>query len=329
MTERSEQIYNLITGFSNQLSQEWEQYTTQAYNSNTKGAAYEKALARLLEDYFGGVYDIHTRTAIIDEELECFHVFDNPQQNEIDVVAVSKNSKPRLVFRVDQMQWVPYNSVPFICEVKSNLTTDGLRSDLEKTQKLRKLTPEERRTRTPLTFNRELAVEHQVLTLVYNDSERVSDSTLTQILSENLDSWDLVLLAQEDAIIVNPKMPIGSRPTTEDDLPDEAGPALQDTFDWILSRERSSNGLLIEEEGLLKFIFVLSVSIPYSVGVNSTATFEAMLRYKGRNDFLDHLENQIDDIVAGETEDISEYISGLGEIVDSRFDEVVEERDEE
>lgn len=293
MPEKDVRINELLDGFEERLRTQWKFYRQQAYNANTKGAAYESAFAELLKDYFGGIYDIRTRAAVIDHDLRCFEVFDNPQQNEIDVVAVSKQAKPRFVFQANQMQWVPYNGVSFACEVKSKLSTSDLRGDLNKLHKLRQLTGEEGRQLIPMGFNSDLSVNHQLLCLIYDDSSAVNVDTAAGILREHIEDWDLVLLVNEDKLIINPSLPIGQTPLDEDDVPEDLEPAEAALMKWDIANQHSSEGLLILEDGFLRFIINLSLSIPFSPAVETATPLLMMLHHRVANKRSEQIENAL------------------------------------
>lgn len=247
--EPNDVISDLLDGLRDRLRSRWEEYRRQSYNPNTKGAAYEKALANFLRDYVGGAYNIQTRTAVIDDELECFDLF-TPAQNEIDVVAVFPQSRPQIVFESEGMTWVPYHGVAFICEVKSTLSTTALRDDLEKTAKLQQI---ERENGFGVTIGGSTNVDHQLKCLVYDNSSSVSDETLIEILEDNLNAWDLLLMVEDDEIIANPNLP----------FTDTLNNAL---YAYGASEEK---GLVYAPNGLLWFLTFICVSIPHPPSITT------------------------------------------------------------
>ncbi|WP_126662015.1 DUF6602 domain-containing protein [Haloterrigena salifodinae] len=241
--ESEEIISDLLTGLRQKLRTQWREYRSQSYNQNTKGEAYEQALANLLTDYVGGAYDIRTRTAVIDDNLDCFELF-TPAQNEIDVVATFPQATPQIVFQSQGMTWVPYHGVAFICEVKSRLTTTALRNDLEKTGKLQQI---EREGSFGVTIGGNMTVNHQLKCLVYDDSSNVNEETMVEILEENLEAWDLVLLVEEDMIIAHPKLPFTE--TLENPL--------------FMYTKSENKGSVLARNGLFWLLTYISVSIPH------------------------------------------------------------------
>lgn len=109
----------LIDGFEKTIRTRWELYRDPLFNPTTKGISYEEAFAELLNDYFGSTFDIFTRSAIIDEELECFEKL-GTGENNFDVIALFDRRLPSLVFSAGEMRWMAYNAVAFLCEVKSS-----------------------------------------------------------------------------------------------------------------------------------------------------------------------------------------------------------------
>lgn len=257
-------ISNLLDGLRQRLRSRWEAYRKQSYNQNTKGAAYEEALAKFLTEYVGGAYDIRTRTAVVDNDLRCFDLF-TPAQNEIDVVAIFPQAKPQIVFESEGMTWVPYYGVAFICEVKSSLTTTALRDDLDKTEKLQQI---ERENGFGVTIGGKSNVNHQLKCLVYDKSSSVSHDTLTEILEENLDAWDLVLLVENDEVIANPNLPFS------------------DTLKHPLYAhgESEDEGLVYAPNGLLWFLAFISVSIPHPPSLTTINPLLQMVHHEALRD---------------------------------------------
>lgn len=242
-------VSDLLDGLRQKLRSQWQEYRRQSYNQNTKGAAYEEALAKLLTDYLGGAYNIRTRTAILDDELKCLDIF-TPAQNEIDVVAVFPQARPQIVFETEGMTWVPYHGVAFICEVKSSLTTTALREDLQKTAKLQEI---EREEGFGVTIGGSANVDHQLKCLVYDKSSSVSEETLLDILESKKEAWDLVLLVEDDEIIANPDLPFAE--TLKHPL--------------YAYGESENEGLVHAPNGLLWFLAFISVSIPHPPAITT------------------------------------------------------------
>lgn len=241
---------SLFNGFKNQLRSKWKDYRDQSFNQNTKGYAYEKALSDLLTDYFGGVFDIHTRAAIIDTNTKCFDYF-TLGENEFDVIATFKQAKPQIVFEQNEMRWLPYNSVAFICETKSKLDSSSLTDDLEKVKKLRKISVSFE-NRFGVTITGKYTAKHQLNFLVY-DRTSIAQKTLLQKTQDNLSAWDAILLVEEDNILVNPKLPYSN----------------------ILPKVES---ISISGNGLVHFIGLISGSVPHPTSVNTINTLFNLMR---------------------------------------------------
>lgn len=109
----------LINRFQTQLEHQWSRYRDIEGDDSARGSSYESALCDLLDEYFGGRFDLHTNCSIMDDRLDCFEAFDESAENEIDVVALFSHATPRLVLREGDIQWVPLAGVSFLCEVKS------------------------------------------------------------------------------------------------------------------------------------------------------------------------------------------------------------------
>jgi hypothetical protein len=253
----------LVEGFNEQLRGKWVDHRRQAFNSNTKGAAYENALADLLKEYFGGIYDIRTRTAVIDEYLECFDVF-SAGTAEFDVVANFSQAVPRVILESGDMKWVPYDGTAFICEVKSEINTSKLEDDLAKLAKLKKIEADNQYNRFPNNSGgtrmytepergqkknpQEIYVNHQLKCLVYDECS-ISESSLREIAETDTEIWDLILIADENILYVSPELPFVDAWIDRISFNGESFELPEDT-------------LLPLTDGFVWFIIALSVSIP-------------------------------------------------------------------
>lgn len=255
----------IITGFNEKLRSQWEQHRRQAFNSNTKGAVFENTLQEFLLDYFEGVYDVRTRTVVIDEYLKCFEVF-NSGNSEFDVVTSFKQSVPRMIFKSNEMTWVPYDGVAFVAEVKSEINTSKLESDLEKFAKLTQIEPDSQYSRFPRGtavtrmyiepepgkkgYKKKVHVNHQLKCLVY-DSASISDSSLRKRLGVDTEIWDLLLIVDENILYVSPELPFS-------DVWKHRGVK---TSNVEVSKEMWPD-IISLDDGLVWFILLLSISIP-------------------------------------------------------------------
>jgi hypothetical protein len=251
----------LLDGMREKLQTQWVQYRKQSFNNNTKGAAYEKALKEFLLEYFEGIYQIETRTAVVDGDMKCFDIFE-AGESELDVVATFKQAVPGVVFQSSDMMWVPYDGVAFICEVKSQLTKPALESDMEKLEKVSELdivvSRFDRNTaRSKLTswesgetIRRDISVDHPLRCLVY-DEESISPNFLMDYATKNTELWDIILIVDEDMILLSPELPFvegwyeridfgGSSFDISDAMPD----------------------VLVLPDGLVWFILLISLSVP-------------------------------------------------------------------
>lgn len=275
----------LINSFGSEIQSNWRQHRKQIFNQNTKGAAYERTLSDFLGDYFGHLYNIYTRTAVIDKRLTCFDVF-NAGESEIDVVSTYTQAVPGIIFESSEMRWVPYDAVAFVCEVKSKITTSSLESDLLKFAKLKNIEPDDQSNRfrgiqstTDLFIesepgNRirsvEATVGHQLKCLVYDEAS-ISEESLRELLREDTEIWDILLIVDKNIIFLSPELPFTdfwnerfTFSTEEEDIPlSEALPEI-----------------LCLQDGLLWFILVLALSIPRTLPFDASM---ALLRMATRD----------------------------------------------
>ncbi|MGV9200464.1 MAG: DUF6602 domain-containing protein [Promethearchaeia archaeon] len=294
--QKWEIIKRLLDGLSNRLRSQWEEYRRQRVSSDAKGDSYENSLADFLKEYLGGTYDFHTKAAIIDEKLECFNLFSS-KQNEFDVVAKFSQCKPQFIFKLEDMEWIPYNGVAFICEVKSSLNSTNLKDDLEKTGKLSEIEREEMRG---VTIEGDMTVDHQLKCLVYDDSISITKETIFETLENNMDSWDLILLVDMDELIVNPKLPFSSK--------------VRNSIHCLKTR---ASDIILLPNGLIWFLTFLSVSIPHPPSLTVVNPILNMVQKESKHSLLlsllddeskkDYLKENLG--ILGDIEDPHKYYS--------------------
>lgn len=276
----------LFEALQQQLRNEWEELRDIRHNS--KGNEYEKKLVKILEQYFGSLYDIRQRAALVDPDGICFDEFDfTSGEEEIDVVGSFRQANPRIVFETgeepDTLPWVPYEGVAFVCEVKSQLDKQALDKDLFKLNKVRKLNQSIENRFGP-KIGAEYTIDMPLRILVY-DVASISDSTLNRALKKQIDEWHIVLIVEEDTIILNRELPISDKaaPSKEkfgppglDGLPDEQLQYIEQTTGFEVDSE-----LITLDNGLIWFIISLSTSIPDPLSVSTANSLLSL--FEGTN----------------------------------------------
>ncbi|MGB9952173.1 DUF6602 domain-containing protein [Haloarcula marismortui] len=239
--EGIERMLDLLGDFSEELQHNWERISKRKHNPSRKGDAFENTLKGFLESYFTSAFDIRIGCSVVDSELRCFNEFDY-RQNEFDVVSSFRTAVPNIVFSEDNMYWVPYDGVAFICEVKSKLTKDKLEGDLSKLDILRKIrgNPSDRFPDNISGTN--MMVPHQLHCLIYDKNE-INQQTQKELLYEYPNSWDLLLIVNEDKLLMNSTLPYAHKLFNNEGQEGE--------FQWCHI-----------DNGLLWLIVTLSVSIP-------------------------------------------------------------------
>ncbi|AQL43933.1 hypothetical protein BV210_15025 [Halorientalis sp. IM1011] len=224
---------------------------------------------------------------MIDDLFYCVDVFDNPQQNEIDVLAMFKNSKPSILFEAGEMSWVPLSGVAFVCEIKSNLTVQNLESDLEKLEKIKQLEDKTSFNHIPMTFSGQgEVVDRTARCLVYDEKKSVDMDRITSILSENTELWDLFLIVESNEFISSPNLPSGTWASEYEETVEAMGLTEEEKNeflkwkDLIQGRENISNDLLIQDDGLFLFLYYLSISIPFVPAVDTTKPLQMLVGYR-------------------------------------------------
>lgn len=296
MVSKEEEIVTLFEGIQEQLNQDWIRFRDQHHNPSNKGASYEEALGDFLHKYYKGVYEIQTETVVIDKNLDVFESFDTSRgEHEIDLVGLFESARPRIVFDIGEMTYVPLTGVAFLCEVKSKIDSGRLEKDLSKLRKVSDLAKKEDRS-FPFSQTGNYTTENQIKCLVY-DENSISEETLVDKLIENRESWDLLLLVQDNVLFVNSTLPIFNDISGPADIFSDELDIEEITFDVPDSSEtdeispdeifeaeaelrhavRRSRNFGTLNHGLSWFLLLLSASIPRPLGVETTDTLRNLL----------------------------------------------------
>lgn len=271
----------LFERIQEQLRHEWEEI--REIYANSKGSTYEQSLADFLDSYFGGIYDINTKVAVIDPNLTCFDVFDFVRgDDEIDLVASFSQAKPRIIFETGEgkgeLRWVPFESVAFICEVKSQLTKQSLTDDFEKLKSISMISEGINNRFGPIITG-DYTLEEPLQCLVY-DKSSIADATLDEILQDNNQHWHMVLIVENDVLLLNRTIPISDifvpssesfGPENMPDLPPEILSELES--EWDINTDPD---IITINNGLFWFLMVLSATIPDPLSVNTANSLNAL-----------------------------------------------------
>ena len=175
---------------------QFERIKQENYNANTKGFDLEETLADFYSSYLSEGYNFFIRQPILDINLKVEEIL--KRINEFDVIATYKNAIPRLIYKIKRREFIPYDSVAFITEVKQTLTKPFLKKDLEKFQKLNnlKIGSQFKYLNFPYTRPRPERV------LFYYE-RKASQSGIVDLLKQYQDSWDVMTILKDDVIFIN------------------------------------------------------------------------------------------------------------------------------
>ena len=266
-----------------QLRHDWEEL--RELYANSKGDTYEESLAEFLRSYFGGVYDISTKAAVIDQDLKCFEKFDFVTgDDEIDVVASFSQAKPRIIFETGderaKLRWIPFEAVAFICEVKSRLSKQSLEKDFKKLRSVSDLS-EALDSRFGPSVRYDYSISDPLQCLVY-DGESIADATLSEILLSNYSHWHLLLIVQNDVLLMNRNLPLSENFVPSSDIfghskmpqiPPEMLAAIEA---WPRVEFDADPDIISLDNGLFWFLITLSASIPDPLAVNTVESLNAL-----------------------------------------------------
>lgn len=264
-----------------QLSRDWEEL--REIYANSKGDTYEETLSDFLDSYFGGVYDINTKVAVIDQNLISFDVFDFVSgDDEIDLVASFSQAKPRIIFKTGdgkgELRWVPFEAVAFICEIKSQLTKQSLEDDFSKLESISRIS-ESIDDRFGPMIGGDYTITDPLQCLVY-DRESIADDTLEDILTSNYSHWHMVLLVENDILLLNRSLPISgifapNSPMFGPENMPELPPELIAQMELELDIETDPD-IITLNNGLFWFLITISATIPDPLSVNTANSLNAL-----------------------------------------------------
>nr|WP_148258252.1 DUF6602 domain-containing protein [Halalkalicoccus jeotgali] len=199
--------------------------------------------------------------ATIDPELKSFEVFDFRRgDDELDIVGTFTQSQPRVIFETgarSKLQWVPYEGVAFVCEVKSKLTKPALKGDLEKLRKVRKL-DSTINDRFGTTITGEFTIDDPLKCIVYDDCS-ISEQALKRSLQGNVTNWHLIWVVESDLLIVNESLPI-----------------FHQLMEWSSFPHLAPNATTVDN-GIFWFLIILSTSIPTPLSISTIDSIMPLL----------------------------------------------------
>jgi hypothetical protein len=201
------QAQNIINGISKDIISEFEKFRDIQANTNTKGGVYEKTVSKFFTDYLGSRFDFHTRAHLLDINMEYLELL-SLGQNEIDVVATFNSAYPKIIVKLGDVNFVAYDSVAFLAEIKTTLDKTNLTKDLKKFEKISGLPLSENKIRMGGGFvGGNYVIERPLRILFYFDSE-IQEATREELLVNHYLAWDIMLIVQRKEIVLNSSLPM-------------------------------------------------------------------------------------------------------------------------
>jgi hypothetical protein len=130
--KRKNQAKALIDAINHQLKDEFERSKEILLNTNTKGGENEKEIMDMLGSYLSSSFEFHTRAQLMDTNMVYLNLF-SVGENEVDVSATFIQTYPKIAVNIGDTNYIPYDVVAFIIEVKKSIDKTRLEQDLKKT----------------------------------------------------------------------------------------------------------------------------------------------------------------------------------------------------
>jgi hypothetical protein len=250
--KRKDQAKALIAAMNHQMKDEFERSKEILLNANTKGAEYEKEISRMLGTYLGSRFEFHTRAQLIDVNMEYLNLF-SVGENEVDVAATFIQTYPKIVLKIGDTKYIPYDGAAFIIEVKKTIDKSKFEKDLRKLEKISKLNLSADRL-GGVTQGGQHSIDRPLRLLFYFESS--IDETIRQdLMLRYCHAWDMILIIQKNELLSNRRLPAVN----------------------ALMSARSWHGQMFSWGGdncFIMLLFFLSLSIPVPIGgVNVIKTF--------------------------------------------------------
>ncbi len=207
IASKKAQAQKIINGISRDIISEFEKFRDIQANTNTKGGVYEKTVSEFFTVYLGSRFDFHTRAHLLDINMEYLELL-SLGQNEIDVVATFNSAYPKIILKLGGVNFVAYDSVAFLAEIKTTLDKTNLTKDLIKFEKINGLSLSEFKIRVGGAFiGGDYIVEKPLRILFYFDSE-IQEATREELLVNHYLAWDIMLIVQKKEIVLNSSLPM-------------------------------------------------------------------------------------------------------------------------
>jgi hypothetical protein len=201
---RAESLRKTIEG---QIKNNIECFKNIIYNTNTKGADYEKVICELLNKYLGSRFDFFNRAHIIDSEMEYLKFF-KTGANEIDVVGTFNTTAPKIVLKAGGLVIVPYDALALLSEVKFRLDSETLGEDLRKLENVMQLKISRNRFLPQgevFGFDEKRPCKPFRLLVYFQKS--IDDDSMERLLTQYSKVWDAVLLVDKEELLINRDLP--------------------------------------------------------------------------------------------------------------------------
>ena len=256
--KKKSEAKHIIDVINSEISQEFNKLKGIHMNPNTQGGVYEKSISEFFTKYLGSRFDFHVRAQLLDVNMEYLNLLSHGK-NEVDVVATFNNCYPKIVMKVGDENFIPYDGVAFMVEIKTTIKKDTLTSDLDKFEIINTLPLSEDRLGGAIVGG-DYIIEKPIRILLYFESE-IDRTVMDTLLEEHYSAWDIVFILQKNEILLNPSLP----------------------FVKNMMERRNVNSKIFSFGGdnlFILFLLIVSTTIPIpAAGVNTIRAFLNLDKY--------------------------------------------------
>ena len=205
LKKKQAQAARLVSNLDSQISGILSPLLDIQMNATTKGTNVESVLVKTLSTYMGSRFNIHGKAQVIDSDMHYLDLFETGG-NEFDIILTFKTSTPDMIVNYDTVNYIPYDSVAAVIEVKTILEANKLEDDLVKLQKLDELQV------NPQRFKINIGSQYKAdkaFKILFYLKKSIDNTRMKKLLERYIHAWDFIVIIQDKkvSLLINSLLP--------------------------------------------------------------------------------------------------------------------------